>query len=94
MATTATRRAMLGTTAAGIAAILGGCAGGGDDGGSGSPTATTTTMTDDFTVETSAFADGGTVPQKYTCDGADVIRVGRRLQPGILFVRERLRIIG
>jgi len=92
MATTATRRAMLGTTAAGIAAILGRCAGGGDDGGSGSPTATTTTMTDDFTFETSAFADGGTVPQ--TCDGADVIRVGRRLQPGILFVRERLRIIG
>jgi hypothetical protein len=63
---------------AAVTAVVGtvGCSGGGGGGGANGETPTGTTTLGDtmpgFEFATSAFDDGGTVPTKYTCSGADV----------------------
>lgn len=62
------REVLRAVTVAGLASVAG-C------NGDGSGTATTTMIGDTmpgFDITTSAFDDGGTVPTKYTCSGADV----------------------
>jgi len=62
------REVLRAVTVAGLAGVAG-C------NGDGSGSATTTTIGDTmpgFELTTSAFDDGGTVPTKYTCSGADV----------------------
>ncbi|MEV7503622.1 hypothetical protein [Streptomyces sp. NPDC093018] len=54
-----------------------GCGGGtGDATGAASPTGRTDTTTPaaarHLTVTSTAYRDGGTVPRRFTCDGADV----------------------
>ncbi|MGW1048542.1 YbhB/YbcL family Raf kinase inhibitor-like protein [Streptomyces sp. NPDC001118] len=47
-------------------AVVAGC---GDDGG---PTAAPSPGTAHLTVTSTAYGDGGTIPRRHTCDGADV----------------------
>ncbi len=73
-----TRRALLraaGAAVTGTAVTIAGCLGGGDSPDGATTTSTmppaTTAAGDEFAFETSAFADGATIPGEYTCDGAN-----------------------
>ena len=63
----------LALAAAAVAAALAGCGGGGRDGSTGGFAGTTAGKTAPvaFTLTSSAFADGGRIPRRFTCDGDD-----------------------
>lgn len=68
------RRALVAAAGALAASGLAGCAGASVDEATTTtePTDTTTQAMTDLTLTTAAFDDGGTIPDEYTCDGADV----------------------
>ncbi|MER6732240.1 YbhB/YbcL family Raf kinase inhibitor-like protein [Streptomyces puniciscabiei] len=53
-------------------AVTAGCGGGGGPAAAPSPTAPSPTAVHRLTVSSTAFPDGGTIPRRNTCDGADV----------------------
>lgn len=67
------RREFLGGMATVVAGTLVGCSSV-TDGGSGASESAVTTLstTTSLTISTAAFADGETIPQRFTADGADV----------------------